>query len=903
MDFTWLFLDLETTGLDSQVDHILEVAALTVKPGGQREAWQTLVNPGVPIPSKITLLTGIDETMLAVAPDSKQLEKELPEILAGKIIVAHNAPFDLGFLEALLGKLPNQWIDTLQLAKIVYPHLPSYSLGYLIKRFSLSATPAHRAYADTLAVEKLFFHLLNELQKLPLATLQNIYSLLGDESQGLTSLWGEILRAKLKVGFSEPLKIEPSFSSEEISDFFPWDLKELLHLFSPQGSIAQGFNFYEERPQQLEMLKAVARAFEKQRFLVVEAGTGVGKSLAYLVPALAWAVSQDEKVVVATHTIALQEQLWQSEIKFLKKQLPFHFRAAVLKGRNNYFCLREWHLLRERAVNLNWSGKIFLARLEHWLANEKTGDRDTITLRGEERELFSQLASSKENCLGMKCPFKEECFYQRAREKASQADLIIVNHSLLFSDIKTQEALLPKYNYLIIDEAHHLEDEGAKQFTETFSLREVLKKVAHWEKKNFLHLPPRFFSKAEPLIKDLKKGAQLIQKKGEEILASSPLITKWSQRIDHFTLKKKWWRDLKICYRQLFFELEALLVLLAQLVDLLEAEEKLRETKQLLKIYNAELKNLLALGKRFFDRKDDQAIYWLEVGYRPSDLLLQITPLNIAVLFQEFLFSKLKSVVLTSATLSVAGKFDFLIERIGLPPKLVDTLQITSPFNYEQQSLLLIDQSLPDPARASGDEFNIALQKALQEILEATTGRTLVLFTAHRQLQAMYYALKAPLKEKGLELYADRIDGRRYVLLEELKNNEKAIVFGSNTFWEGIDLPGSLLTAVIMVRLPFWPPNNPLIEARVEAVEKEGKSGFFNYSLPRAVLRFRQGYGRLIRTKDDWGTVIILDNRLLKKRYGRVFLRSLPQKRYLAGDTQEIKVAVEQWFSEKNKHV
>ncbi|HHY06902.1 MAG TPA: DEAD/DEAH box helicase family protein [Clostridia bacterium] len=909
MGFRWLFLDLETTGLDDQVDHILEVATITSQHKGEREVWETLVNPGVAVPPHITFLTGINETMLAKAPTSEEVATQLRALLTGKVIVAHNAPFDLGFLEALVGSLPNQWIDTLQLTKIIFPSLPSYSLRYLVKRFSLTSSPDHRAYADTLAVEELFFYLQEEAYHLSLQEIQNIYYFLQDEEQGLSLFFEKILQEKIKkFDFNQSLRVPQIEQEEEKDDFasepLTWVPEELVKMFSAQGSIAQGFTAYEQRAEQIKMMKAVAKAFSQKRFLVVEAGTGVGKSLAYLVPALAWAVSQREKVVVATHTIALQEQLWRSDIRFLQQNLPFKFKATVLKGRNNYFCLQEWQNLQKNIAALSWSEKVFMARLGYWLVREKTGDKDTITLRGWETEMFAQLSSSKENCLGGQCPFFHDCFYQKAKKKAQTANLIIVNHSLLLSDVKIGDALLPEYHHLIIDEAHHLEDEGTKQFTETFSLRDLQKKVNQLRKKNYLRLPSEVLPEVKQLIADLNKCSRDIEQKSDLIWQNISTLPDKMIRIKKQVYAQKWWENLKVLFENLFASGMELSHVLTRLYHQLEGdwadiiEEKVLQN---LWVYIGELKAALELEERFFHTLEEGSVYWLETKTKPRDFLLQITPLNIANLYREFLFSNLTTAVLTSATLSVAEDFDFLMQRIGLPRELVDTLQIPSPFLYEEQSLLLIDNSLPDPARTPEEEYNLALKEALYKILQATGGRTLVLFTSHQQLQNIYYSLKTSLQEKGLELYADKIDGRRHVLLTELKNNPAAIVFGANTFWEGIDLPGSSLTAVLMIRLPFWPPHHPLVEARVEAMEQEGKNGFFNYSLPQAVLRFRQGYGRLIRTIDDWGVVIVLDNRLLKKRYGKVFLRSLPQQNYLAGSTEQIIVKINNWFKNWNQ--
>lgn len=919
MSFSWLFLDLETTGLDHLQDQVIEVAAIIYRDDGSRETFTTLVNPGVSVPPQITSLTGIDDAMLENAPASEEAALQLRPLLEGKVIVAHNASFDVKFLQTLVGSFPNKWIDTLELAKILFPSLSSYSLRSLVRKFSLDSCPTHRAYADTLALEKLFFYLQEEAKKLSLREIQNVYYFLQDEEKGLAFFFAEILKEKIKMfNFDQSLKGQKLKREEKgvvntNQEFLEWSPEELVKMFLPGGSIAKGLDTYQERREQIKMMKAVAKAFSQKRFLVAEAGTGIGKSLAYLVPALAWAVSQREKVVVATYTIALQEQLWRSDIHFLQQYLPFKFKAVVLKGRSNYFCLSKWKALKDQVSVLSWLEKVFMARLAHWLSGEKTGDKDTVTLRGGETEIFAQLSASSENCLGGQCPFFDECFYQKAKKKAQTADLIIVNHSLLLSNVKMGDAILPEYHYLVVDEAHHLEDEGTKQFTETFSLRDFQKKINQLRKKkegfrkpglayiwsNYLRLPQESLPDVKMRIKDVEGTSRIISQKIDEI--SQYLSTQQNKtvRITREVYQKQWWKNLKLLFDNLLTHVEDLLGNLIQLYHRLEeacSELSWENSLKDLRVYRGEIEDALNLAEKFFHTLAEEDVYWLELNAVKKNLLLHITPLNIAERFREFLFSALSTTVLTSATLSVAENFSFLMEQLGLPSELVDTLQIPSPFLYEEQSLLAIDSSLPDPARTKEDDYNLALKDALSAILQATGGRTLVLFTSHQQLQKMYTSLKTFLREKGLELYADGIDGHRLLLLAELKNNPSAIVFGANTFWEGIDLPGSSLTSVIMVRLPFWPPDHPLVEARVETMQQEGKNGFFNYSLPQAVLRFRQGYGRLIRTIDDWGVVVVLDNRLLKKRYGKVFLQSLPQQNYFAGNTQQIVEKIGNWF-------
>jgi ATP-dependent DNA helicase DinG len=920
VQFNWVFLDLETTGLQPERDKIIEIAALSMDENGGKQIFHHLLNPEVPLPPHITRLTGITGEMIRTAPTMADIKKDLLEFLGQKVIVAHNAAFDLGFLEKALGfPLPNLYIDTVELAKLLLPHTPSYSLRNLVRTYQLNQEPAHRALPDTRALEKLFYALTDTLKKLPIYALQEICSFLQDNPQGLSWYLQEILKDQVRhYDFTQQLETACVEENEKSSTAknkraFQWSVKALEEMFLPGGYIAGQLLNYQTRTPQIQMLKAVAKVLEQERHLLVEAGTGVGKSLAYLVPALAWAVSQGEKIVVATHTIALQEQLARGEIKFLEKVLPFHFSAAVLKGRNNYLCLHKWREFKEAVHGLSWPEKLLMSRISLWLRENGTGDRDSINLRGWEKEFFQQVSSVKDTCLGSNCPFIGDCFYQRAKQKAMEADLIIVNHSLLLSDLKLGEALLPKYQYLVVDEAHHLEEEATKQFTETFSLYALQKRIGALLKKDnyrkfglFSFIQSLLTKEMQDLghiqnrLADAQHLAENINRQIHDILCvleENPSLE--LSRVQEGVKHAAWWETLSILFANLRSNIVGLLKDLQSLYDYIAAELDYATWEIPLRQLKTHINESVVEAQvieNFFAAGGEEKVYWFERDYALKDLRLHITPIKVAQQLYDHLFISKTSTVLTSATLTVDGSFAFLIEQLGLPEELVDTLQIPSPFYYDEQSLLLVDSSLPDPGKTSEELYSLAIQEALLKILLVTGGRTLVLFTSYKQLRLMFDVLHDPLQQAGLELFADGINGSRSLLVEELKVNPQAVVFGANAFWEGIDLPGAALTSVIMVKLPFAPPNLPLVEARVEALTHEGKDGFYGYSLPQAVLRFRQGYGRLIRTVEDWGVIVVLDNRIVKKRYGKKFINSLPQQKYYAGDTGFVVEQVRKWF-------
>lgn len=920
----YAFFDVETTGLNPKEDKIIEIAVVTHSEKGERLVYEQLVNPGISISPFITRLTGITEDMLNEAPDFTQIKDCLLQILERKVLVAHNAGFDLSFLEAACGKQNDiLYIDSMDLCKLLYPKISSYALRNIARELNLDIEASHRALPDALLLEKLFIHLLNTATSLSIKILQDIYAFLQNTNNALAIFIFEILQKKIK-GYdflSEAVQVNKNETDEfgAYTDYkASWDIAAMEKMLSPGGQVACGLEIYQERKQQIIMLKAVGKAFQQQRHLLVEAGTGIGKSLAYLLPAIYWALAHQEKVIVATHTIALQEQLLRGEIEFLKKNLDVTFKAAVLKGRNNYFCLRKWKLIKDNPASLTWPERILMARISLWLGQDRTGDRDNINLNEYENEIYQQLSSSSEGCLGTICPFIRECFYQKARQRAHSANVIIVNHSLLLSDLKMRDKLLPVYQYAVIDEAHHLDEEGTKQFTEVFSLKEFSKNITYlikrdfninsgallYWKKYYLILIEQNKSEAKSMLDNIYT-AEIIVKKINEIIEDIKgifIVNEFPEtiRVNDQKRQEKWWQTLTLYYDNLLLETTLLIDCLKKLTGGISEEKESSEgilPSHALRTGYVRVREHYELAKKFISEKsDDDKIYWIERDLYKIDLRFNITPLKTGSLFYELLFSAKTSIVMTSATLSVEGSFRYLIDQLGIPEDIIDTMQLFSPFYYDEQSMLLIDSGLPDPARTSEEAYNLAVAEALLYYIKVTGGNTLVLFTSHKQMRFMFDQLYEPLRQNGLELYVDGINGRRHTLINEMKNNQNAVVFGANTFWEGIDLPGDALKSLIIVKLPFTPPTIPLTEARLEELAKEGKNGFIHYSLPQAVLRFRQGYGRLIRTINDCGIVIVLDNRLANKRYGKVFINSLPNNKYFAGDMHSLVERIVGWY-------
>ena len=1041
----WVFIDLETTGLSPDKDNIIEFGLARREGADSRLEWSRLVNPGKPLDSFISRFTGIDDAMLAEAPLLEASRDEAVAMISDVVLVAHNAVFDAGFLQKDLKIEIDQaiLIDTIELAKILYPGLHSYSLRGLTREFNLGSLPSHRALDDALALEQVFVFLAAKACSLPRILLTRIAESLGDARKGLAGFFTELLlgdkpewldqainELREKTDYRDDLiktdsdsgaehgndiadRIEQSFFDDEQSDtqnddrndtdfdtrfdaqidsdfetqyendLFAinasdkrgssreeekdrllarefWDGALMGKLLDDEGALSKLLANYRRREQQIEMLEQVKKAFSQSRYLMIEAPTGVGKSLAYLIPAICWARAFGMRVVIATHTIALQEQLYHKEISLLKGLFPFNFQCVMLKGRGNYLCLNRWRQVMEHGRELIWGERVLLARLAVWYAEGGSGDIDSLRLFGIERDWFAQMASSKDTCQGSQCRYAKDCFYQKARTGAATAHIIIVNHALLLSGARLGDKVLPKFSYLIVDEAHHLEDEGTRQFSEAFSLLEYEKKLQQLHRrrdvfgrsgfllylKEYRQAGHGSLENLNPRLEELEKRIKAVMGRVNALQAflqgsslreefrikpGSPMGDKLKALIDSLD-------NLMVMGTEVRQSLEGLEVALkgeeggifeeTWLRQQLTLFEGVKQDTRLLELFLRGIRDSVSSDEpggagdagdpgNAGDAEDAEAardpindgasysagdwVYWVSRDTRKNDISLCLTPSRISECFQKYLFEDKEAIVFTSATLSVNDGFGYCVEELGIDNDILDTKILTSPFDHARQVLLLSDKDLPDPSRTSEQAYNLALAESLETLLGACGGRTMALFTSHKQLRSMFDALLMPLRSMGLELFADGVNGNRSTLLDELRANDKAVVFGASTYWEGIDLPGLSLTSLLIVRLPFSPPGQPLTEARIERLQAEGKDSFYDFSLPNAVLRFKQGYGRLIRTSRDWGVVVVLDNRIIHKSYGKVFRQSLPCPDCDSASSKELARKISAWRIEKMK--
>ncbi len=904
-------LDIETTGLDPQKDAIIEIGAVRFSGRRVEGEWSTLIHPGRPIPPYITQLTGITDQMVLQAPPIKAVLRDLADFVGDAPILGHNISFDLSFLRRQGIFRDNEMVDTYEMASVLLPGAGRYNLGALAQALGVLLPATHRALDDAQATRGVYLRLMEEATDLPLNLLAEIVRL--SEPVDWAGHWSfrRVLRARTKEvvsakqvrhAYDGPLFAERTgpFPTplQPLENPIPIDTDEVASILEHGGEFSQHFPDYEYRPQQVAMLRGVAQAISEGRHLLVEAGTGTGKSMAYLIPAALWAIQNDKRVVISTNTINLQDQLINKDIPDLRQALNLDLRATVLKGRSNYLCPRRLENFRRHGPETADEARV-LAKILVWLQGTSTGDRAELNLNGPtEREIWSRVSAEDEGCTAENCLKRTGgiCPYYRSRQASQSAHLLIVNHALLLSDVTTGNRVLPEYDTLIVDEAHHLEDAttSAMSYRLTQSDVDRLLRELGGPKSGALGwlltathdiLPPGDYASLDHLVQGatdlsfrfdslIREFFSAIDRFLYEQREGRPVGTySHQERILPATRTQPSWEEVEMAWENTQRTLTPLVEGLAKLLqavteymdELREQDEEIYSTLSNLYRRLAEMsENLYA----FVFRPDPEKIFWAEINNNNWRLALNVAPLHIGSLMQQYIWHEKSSVILTSATLTAAGEFDYLRGRLYAEEAY--ELALGSPFDFENAALLYLANDIPEPSDRHGHQR--AVETGLINLCRETGGRALVLFTSYDQLRRTSQAISPILAKHDILVYEQGEGASPHSLLETFRSSDRAVLLGTRAFWEGVDVPGQALSVLVIVKLPFDVPSDPIIAARSETFEDP----FNQYSLPEAILRFRQGFGRLIRTQFDRGVVAILDKRVLTKRYGRMFIDSLP---------------------------
>jgi ATP-dependent DNA helicase DinG len=633
-------------------------------------------------------------------------------------------------------------------------------------------------------------------------------------------------------------------------------------VFGTGGLISKFHENYEYRSGQIKMAEAVAQAFAEKRHLIVEAGTGTGKTLAYLIPAISAALQTKKRIIISTGTKNLQEQLMEKDIPFLQKVLPKKFTAAYMKGRSNYACLYRIQKADNQPILDGLDQKKHFDEVREWSLETKTGDRRELVDLPEDLSFWSRINAKGETCIGQKCPDFEPCFITRMRLGADAADIVIVNHHLFFADLNVRGSqfgkVIPDYGAVIFDEAHLIEDIAADYFGFQISNFQIDELV-----RDSVTLP---ISDAIA-TRDIDRTAAKISGLSEQFwirFIQARTEGRFPLQPDVFAFRSTNGEQQPTPLGEAYFTLDSALQRLETQLDAFgetipEADSVVRRTRQT----RFDLDFIVTQAERNY-------VYWLEK--RGKGIFLRASPVDVSELLREKLFDKVETCVLTSATLSSSGKFDFIRERLGLDTGKTTGMVAPSAFDYEKQAIIYLPKAMPDPR---SPEFTQLAAGEIVKILQITSGRAFVLSTSNASMKALY------------ELVSSRVSFPCFVqgsmsktgLLEKFRETPNAVLFATASFWQGVDVQGEQLSCVIIDKLPFAVPTDPIVAARSRFVDENGGNSFFDYSVPQAVISLKQGIGRLIRSNSDRGVIALLDPRLRTKRYGKDFLTSLPRMR------------------------
>ncbi len=651
-----------------------------------------------------------------------------------------------------------------------------------------------------------------------------------------------------------------------------------LDILGPEGHIARRLPTYESRPEQIEMADAVMNAIASKQHLVVEAGTGVGKSFAYLVPAILAAGQETgdkkrKKIVVSTHTISLQEQLIHRDIPFLNAVLPIEFSAVLVKGRSNYVSLRRLQGAWERSSTLFERDEELaqIRELRAWSRETTDGSLADIDFRPI-GTVWDEIRSEHGNCLGRRCPTHEECFYYKARRRVWNADLLVVNHALFFSDLALRRegaSVLPEYDVAILDEAHTLEAVAGDHLGISVTSGQA----------NYL------FNK---LYNDrTQKGLLLLH----NLVDAQRLVIRLRGLFTEFFQDLRDWKEENAAangrLRKPCSIPDVITPEMHSLSSIIRtyAEKQVPQEEQKIELIAAcdRIDGLALSLSGWMAQRFDDAVYWVEETHgRIPSISLNSSPIEVGPAIRDELFARIPSVILTSATLSVGQEdFSFFKTRVGLTKS--SEVKLGSPFDYRKQATLILAENMPDP-NEQPQAFESACLERIQRYILHTDGRAFVLFTSYKMLKSCADRLTRWCSERNYLLLAQGAGQNRSAMLDKFREDGRAILFGTDTFWQGVDVPGDALQNVIITKLPFSVPDHPLLESRVERIRERGGNPFMEYQVPEAAIKLRQGFGRLIRTKTDTGVVAILDPRVRTKFYGRIFRESLPDCRVIVDD-------------------
>lgn len=940
--FSIVVFDLETTGLSSFQDDIIEIGAVRFVKGEITDRYSCFVKAEKEVPPFIYKLTNITPEQLAGGMKITDALKGFIDFLKPTdVLVAHNAPFDIGFMQAKLKKygydrLYHDVIDTCDMGRIFLPFLSNHKLETMASYFKLTNEGAHRAIYDAEVTGKVFYALSEFIYDcIPLETLNFIlkvteYALY---SSGFKFFINEMRDYTLKHALvKEKKKGVIKFDNHNYINHHPnnYQTYELNDIFEANGLLNKNVNNYEVRQGQIQMSGAVEEVFKEEEYLLVEAGTGVGKSLAYLIPSIQFTHRNGKKVFISTNTKNLQEQLLQKDLPLIQSAIDTPFSAVLVKGRENYLCLRKWKDIYQEFINhtqvqqfssFEASGLLYLAV---WAQFTESGDiSENHSFNSSDLSfIWKRLASDRHLCSGKKCSESGKCYLMDIRYKAEKASIVIVNHSLLFSDFMNENTSLGGMDYLVIDEAHNLLNSAAQHLGISISYPDVngfIHSLFSYGKKyqNGLYVTLKTYAmkssiseqskeKVVKVVDDIINQIDDDNKCMEQLFKEIATISEKNGSFGKYRVKDvKSIPSFPLYGEKVVNFLSELLEKNEYLIGVLKGFSSDRFLD-----YDTQLSVIEGISERTFEfisdikkvmnpNTDDYTLWFSTLNVKDEAYpagVINYAPIEVSKILPDLIFSKVKSIVFTSATMAIRGSFKYFTSNLGLdscPGIILKQEIVESPFNYPQQALVLNTSFLPNNNDAYFTPQSISL---LKSIIEQNRVGSMLLFTSYKDLNLVFDSLGELCYQKNITLLAQGKTGSRSAMLSEFKKTGDAVLLGTSSFWEGVDVQGESLSLLILYKLPFQVPTDPIVEAFIEKLEKQGKNSFMHYSLPNALLKMRQGFGRLIRSKSDRGVILILDNRIKTKEYGKFFEEILPTRINYVQNPEQTLTNIYNWF-------
>jgi len=902
----FIAIDVETTGLDFKNDRIIEIGAVKFRQGCAADEFSTFVNPGIAIPATITELTGITDTDVSGAPVFADIADSLLAFIGESPLCGHQIEFDATFLKEELKRLSrpatdNQLIDTALMSRVLLSYRERFSLKHVCTLLGIVLDNAHRALHDARASGELAVMLIPKINDLTPAVRQTLAACAPASpfKQFLFQSLGA-LRAQVAIEFVKEKPLQRLPGTEE---YRAVDRNAVDAVFAPEGVLASIIDGYTPRSSQRQMARGVTDALNTQSLYIAEAGTGTGKSLAYLVPSAFWALDNNSRIVIATRTRNLQDQLVEKDLPVVSAVTDGKLKSAVLKGRSNYLCQKRFReLLTGKSGNLSPRERFAILPLIVWSTQTSNGDIEEQNQFNPKwfAKIWNIISAEHHECSHRKCYTYQSCFFQRARARALGSHIVIINHALFFSDICAEASFLGIGGPIIFDEAHHLEAGGHRFlrveldthrmsiFSET--INNLVGKTGTLKEEKSLYDGG----------KDLKNSLKTMRKVSGEFSAA---ISTWARKThpsgadyqtaydeSHFGEVPETASFLQ-ALNDLYERLSGLRLAIQAHTDAAKFELLEHETQACIEQTSQLRADFLYLTSA----RTEEHVFWVEGNYDKGWTKLCGVPLDVGALLSGIWERCNGAVIFTSATLSIAQSVDYFKHGTGIDHHearcAVDLFK--SPFS-SRQALGCVMRSAPEP---DAPHFPMYVAEVLAALHSRFGRNMLVLFTANTMLSAVWNALRTLPSVGKNQVLAQGMSGSRQIILDEFKRGSGMILLGTDSFWEGVDVPGEACEMVIIPRLPFPVPTHPLTAAIAQRMQEKNGESFFSYAIPEAVIRFRQGAGRLIRTATDRGALIVLDNRMVTRGYGKQFSRSVDNPFTTLDDLEGLMTAIETFFS------